>query len=188
MMTREYKSLPKNGTVETPFGTMAVRFMCDGDHPTVTLDGSADGAFITVNGIKVAATLTLTDYGNGFELRKDSRDNNTRHALYATRFEPKGSGSAMFEVSAVAKRKIRDTLPAIAVEWAKGREKLFVIARRVAVNNDIHRLQTELADIEEKAEDLKRQIADKEERYAAISHPVLACVAYPLWRRDPTLS
>ena len=168
MMTREYKSLPKNGTVETPFGTRAVRFMCDGDHPTVTLDGSADGAFITVNGIKVAATLTLTDYGNGFELRKDSRDNNTRHALYATRFEPKGSGSAMFEVSAVAKRKIRDTLPAIAVEWAKGREKLFVIARRVAVNNDIRRFQVELEDAEAKVAGLKEQIAAEEEHYATV--------------------
>lgn len=168
MMTREYKSLPKNGTVETPFGTMAVRFMCDGDHPTVTLDGSADGAFITVNGIRVAASLTLTDYGDGFELRRDSRDNSTHHALYATRLEPKGSGSAMFEVSAVAKRKIRDTLPAVAVEWAKGREKLFVIARRVAVNNDIRRFQVELEEAEAKVAGLKEQIAAEEKHYATV--------------------
>lgn len=184
-MTRKYQSLPKNGTVETPFGTMAVRFMCDGDHPTITLDGSADGAFITVNGVKIAATLTLTDYGDGFELRQDEH-NGTRGALYASRiWDESRTGLSAFDVSDAAERKIRETLPAIAVEWAKGREKLFVIARRVAVNNDIHRLQTELADIEEKAEDLKRQIAGEEERYAAISHPVLACVAYPLWRRDP---
>lgn len=164
MTTRKYQSLPENGTVETPFGTMAVRFMCDGDHPTITLDANAAGAFVTVNGVDVTVALTLTDYGDGFEIRRDEHGDTCR-ALYAGRRHPKGSD---FDASAAARRKIRETLPAVAVEWAKGREKLFTIARRTTVNNDIHRLQVDLEEAEAKAAELRSEIAAGEKRYAAI--------------------
>lgn len=175
-MTREYQSLPENDTIETPFGEMAVRFMCDGDYPTITLDGSINGAFITVNGVLISASLMLTDYGDGFELRRDfdpaqySKDSNdTFGALFASRiWDESRSGPSAFDVSDAAKRKIRETLPAIADEWAQGKDGLFVEARRVTANNDIRRLQVELEEAEAKVAELKEQIATGETRYAAI--------------------
>jgi len=167
MTIRKYRSLPENGTIETPFGTMAVRFMFDGDNPTVTLDGNTDGAFVTVNGVRVAAGLTLTDYGDGFELRRDEHGD-TRRALYACRREPKGTGPYSFDVSDSVRRKIRETLPALAAEWSKGRERLFAAARRATVNNDIVGLRDKLEDAEARVAELKAGIAAGEERYAAI--------------------
>ena len=167
-MTREYQNLPENDTIETPFGEMTVQFMCNGDYPAITLDGSGNGAFITVNGVKVSASLTLTDYGDGFELRRDNHGQ-THRALYACRREPRGNGGAsVWDVSDAAKRKIRETLPAIANEWAQGKDGLFTEARRVTVNNDIRRLQVELEKAEAEAAGLRERIAAEEEHYATV--------------------
>lgn len=168
--------LPKDDMVDTEFGPMVVRFMIDGDNPTIALDANANGAYITVNCVNVAVVMTLTDYGNGFEPRKDEHGR-THSALYTTRMNPKGGkgGSiGSYDVSGAAKRKLLDTLPGVAREWAVGKEGILIEARRASAYCAIRNLRAKLETAQETVEDLQVQIGAAEDRYCEIPGHVQA--------------
>ena len=117
-----------NDIIDTPFGTMEVRFLNYDGHSSITLDGSGNSGwsalgipdtstYITVNRIKMRVIITLVDEGDGFKLnnlyasRWDSRPTDRWHKQKYLGLE---LGT---NVSAAAVKKICETLPTIASKW-----------------------------------------------------------------------
>lgn len=127
------KSMPAtliNDIVDTSFGTMEVRFLNYDGHSSITFDGSGNSGwptlgtpdtstYITVNRVRMRVVLTLSDEGSGFEIDH----------LYASRWETRPGDRWSKQrclglelgtnVSAAAVKKICETLPATANEWAR---------------------------------------------------------------------
>lgn len=146
---REYKEYPRDLSVETPIGTVALS-ITDGHH--IYVDFNSDGRFVTIRGAQYTGSLHL-NYADGKGWGTHSREGKDQRASMF--MSKRGSGG--HSASASAQAKACEVLTEAVRSWVATKDDLLTAAEEADINNDLLKIEEERVDIRHKLKELDEE-------------------------------